>query len=282
MSHLESPGSSTSRFAEVEGLKLHYLEAGPKEGAPVILLHGWPTSAFLWRRVMSAIAEHRRVISLDLPGFGRSDKPLDASYSLRFYRSVLDGFCDRLGSEQVGLAVHDLGGPIGLYWASQQPDRIERLAVLNTLVYPQISWAVKAFAIGCMLPGARSFLTSPWGLGQAIRLGVHDKTKLSPDAIPGTQEPFAESDARKALLKAGLGINPKGLQEIAEWLPTVTVPACLVYGARDRILPDIAKTIARVKADIPHAEVHVLGDCGHFLQEERPEEVGRILGAFFA
>lgn len=282
MSHLESPGPSQSRFTEVDGLRLHYLTAGPEEGSPVILLHGWPTSAFLWRRILPAIAEHRRVIALDLPGFGRSAKPLDVSYSLRFHRRILDGFVDQLAVEQVGLAVHDLGGPVGLYWASQTPRRIEKLAILNTLVYPEMSWAVKAFLSACMLPGVRRALTSPWGLKQAMHLGVTDSKRLQADAIPGTQEPFGDPAARKALLKAGLGINPKGMVDIARWIPTVDVPVCLLYGAKDRILPDIAKTMARLQVDIPHAETTELEDCGHFLQEERPEEIGKILGAFFA
>ncbi|MEM9554069.1 MAG: alpha/beta fold hydrolase [Acidobacteriota bacterium] len=279
---LDSPGSTESRFAEVEGLRLHYLTAGSEDEPPVLLLHGWPTSAFLWRRVMPGIAAHRRVIALDLPGFGRSDKPLDASYSLRFHARILDGFFDHLGVERVGLAVHDLGGPIGLYWASRTPQRIERLAILNTLVYPKMSWAVKAFVLACMLPGVRGLLTSPWGLERALRLGVTDPKRLREDAVPGTQEPFREAAARKALLKAGLGINPKGMVEIARWMPTVDVPVCLLYGAGDRILPDIGETMARLRAEIPHAEHTELGDCGHFLQEERPDEVGNVLGAFFA
>ena len=282
MSLLDSPGSSDSRFVEVEGLRLHYLQAGPESGVPVILLHGWPTSAFLWRRVMPPIAEHRRVIALDLPGFGRSDKPLDASYSFRFYRRVLDAFFAFLDVEQVGLVVHDLGGPVGLYWAVQAPERIERLAVLNTLVYPDISWAVKAFALSCRLPGARGLITSQWGLKKALHVGVSDPGGLDREAVDGIQEPFAGGDARKALIKAGIGMHPKGLAEIARKLSTLQFPVELIYGAEDRILPDIARTMQRLKADIPQARLTELSGCGHFLQEERPDEVGRLLAEFFA
>lgn len=269
-----------SETVVVDGLDLHYLEAG--EGAPVLLLHGWPTSSFLWRNVMPQIAEHRRVIALDLPGFGRSGKPLDASYSFRYFRKKLDGFLDALGIDRIGLGVHDLGGPVGLYWASQQPERLERLALLNTIIYPRLSWAVMAFVAACKLPGARGLMSSPWGIERALRLGVTDGRRLRDDAISGTQAPFAEKDARKALLKAGCGMHPKGLEEIARWLPTVQVPVCFVYGARDKILPDIADTVRRVKKDLPAMEVTELADCGHFLQEESPEEIGRALATFFS
>jgi haloalkane dehalogenase len=94
--------------------------------------------------------------------------------------------------------------------------------------------------------------------------------------------PFETSDAQEALLRAGTGLNPKGFTDIAERLPSLRVPVRIVYGANDRILPDVAATMARVAEDLPQSEVSELPDCGHFLQEERPEEVGRLLRDFFA
>ncbi len=102
----------SSRSVEVDGLRLHYLESG--SGEPVLLLHGWPTSSFLYRNVIGHVAQNSRAIALDLPGFGSSDKPLDASYSFRFYSRVLDGFLSALGIDKTSLVVHDLGGPVGL------------------------------------------------------------------------------------------------------------------------------------------------------------------------
>ena len=110
----------TSHDVNVEGMRLHYLECG--SGEPVLLLHGWPTSSFLWRNVMGHIGKKSRAIALDLPGFGASDKPLDASYSFRFYSRVLDGFLSALNIDKTSLAVHDLGGPVGLYWACRNPE----------------------------------------------------------------------------------------------------------------------------------------------------------------
>ena len=268
----------TSHFVDVEGLRLHYREAG--EGDPVLLLHGWPTSSFLWRRVMPPIAETHRVIALDLPGFGQSDKPLDVSYSFRYFDRVLEGFIDSLDIESLSLAVHDLGGPIGLYWASQHSERLDKLIILNTLVYPEVSWAVALFLTSIKLPGVRSLLSSPWGLRQAYRIGVTDSRRLADDAMDGIQSPFKTADDRKALLAAGSNLSPKGLATIARWLPTVKVPVCGIYGEGDRILPDIAKTMGRIKDDVPHAEITSLADCGHFLQEERPEEIGRLIADF--
>ncbi len=271
---------TTSNTVEAAGLRIHYLEAG--SGEPVVLLHGWPTSSFLWRNVIGQIAANNRVIAPDLPGFGRSDKPLDASYSFRFHRQVLDEFMEALDIDKVGLAVHDLGGPVGLYWACHRTERVRKLALLNTLVYPEMSWAVVAFVLACRLPGVGSLIASPWGLKKAMRFGVANKRLVTDEVVREVQAPFASRDARKALLKAGHSLSPKGFVDIARLLPAFEVPVRVVYGERDRILPDVAKTMRRVQRDLPQTQITALADCGHFLQEDRPDEVGRLLAEFFA
>jgi pimeloyl-ACP methyl ester carboxylesterase len=268
------------RHVDLQGLKLHYREAGA--GPAVLLLHGWPTSSFLWRHLLEPLAHENRVVAIDLPGFGSSDKPLDASYRLPFHDDVLTRFCDALGIDTVGLAVHDIGGPIGLHWAIQHPHRIRKLAVLNTLVYPELSWAASAFVLGCRLPGIRAFWSSPWGIELTLRLGVSDASQLTGEVVRSVQAPFAQPAARRALLKSVACLHRDGLREIAEHLSVLReVPVRILYGARDRILPDVATTMKRLRVDLPQAEVTVLEDCGHFLQEERPAEVARILTGFF-
>lgn len=268
-----------SRFVEVEGIKIHYREAGT--GAPVLLLHGFPTSSYLYRRVAPHIAAHNRVIVPDLPGYGASDKPLNASYSFRFYQRVLDQFVERLSLEHVGLTLHDIGGPIGLYWAMQKPQRITKLALLNTLVYPELSWAVIAFVLALRTPGLRWWLTSAAGLQWTFALGLADRRNLTPDVLEQIQTPFRTPDAQRALVKAGIGLHRDGFKDIAAQLSHFKMPVRLIYGQRDRILPDVAQTMRRLARDLPQAQVTAL-DCGHFLQEEQPESVGKLLAEFFA
>lgn len=274
-----SSAAVEGKFVEVEGMRLHYLERG--SGDPVLMLHGWPTSSYLWRNVMVPVSEGNRAIALDLPGFGRSDKPLDASYSFRFFERALSGFADAVGIERTGLAVHDLGGPVGLYWASKNPERVSRLALLNTLVFSRPSYAVVLFLAMLRAPGVRSWITSPAGIRFSMRHGVHDKSRLSDEAIRAYQEPFASEDARKALRKSGSGLHPNGLKEVEAWLPRIEVPVRLLYGERDRILPDVAKTMRKVAERVPQSELTTLPEAGHFCQEERPQEIGDELARFF-
>jgi pimeloyl-ACP methyl ester carboxylesterase len=265
---------------KVNGLNLAYRELG--SGPPVLLLHGWPTSSYLWREVMLPIAERNRVLALDLPGFGASDKPLGVRYGFELFDRTLDGFLAALDIEEVGLAVHDLGGPVGLHWAVHRPQRVTRLALLNTLVYPEFSEAVTQFIEACSKPELREQLTSPGGLEAAMGLGLADEANLTPEVVAAVREPFQTPEARRALADAGIGLERDGFVEIARLLPSLRMPVRVVYGERDRILPDVGETMARVKADLPQAEITALPDCGHFLQEEAPAEIGRLLARFFA
>lgn len=270
-----------SRFETVDGLRIHYLEAGPRDGLPVVLFHGWPTNAHLWRSALGPIAAAgRRAIALDLPGFGASDKPADASYSFPFFGRVIDGLLDGLGIERTGLAVHDLGGPVGLHWAAQNPQRVTDIALLNTIVFPEFSWAVVAFVLATKLPGVAHALSSPAGIRFAMRLGTARKRWTPADLAP-YEKPFRSRPARRALRKAGHGLHPGGFRTIAEALPGWQMPVRVVYGERDRILPEIARTVTRLTEVVPHAAVTSLPDCGHFLQEDAPRRVGEALGEFF-
>lgn len=267
-------------WIERRGLTLHFAEEGPADGPVVLLLHGWPTSSHLYRDVIPPLAERCRVVALDLPGFGRSDKPLDASYSFRFYEDCLEGLLDKLGVERVTLGVHDLGGPIGLYWAVQHPERLERLILLNTLVYPEFSWAVKLFVAMTRVPGLRDWLVSPSGLRWSMRFGVVDKERLTDEVLRPYLVPFESASARRVLLRTASSLGMRGFRTIAEKLPTLTVPTRIVYGERDRILPEVAETMARVARDLPQAEVSTIAGAAHFLQEDAGRELGRLLARF--
>jgi haloalkane dehalogenase len=268
------------KTVQVDGLRLAYRELG--QGPPVLLLHGWPTSSFLWRNVMGSIARANRAVALDLPGFGASDKPVGIRYSFDFFGRALDQFLAHVGIDQLGLAVHDLGGPVGLHWALGRPGLLTKLALLNTLVYPEFSEAVKEFVRACASPELREKITSASGLESLMCDGLADARKLTADVLAAVQEPFRTAEARRALADAGIGLSRKGFAEIAKELPTLRIPVRVIYGAQDRLLPDIADTIARVKLDLPQADVTVLPEGGHFIQEEAPARVGELLARFFA
>ena len=266
--------------AEIDGLEIAYRDEG--SGSPVLLLHGWPTSSFLWRNVIPPIAERNRVIAPDLPGFGASDKPLDLTYDFEFFESVLDGLLAELDIEDAGLAVHDLGGPIGVHWAIGRPERVTKLALLNTLLYPDFHESVGQFIAALSAPESRDFLTGPEGLEAAMKLGLAEGNELSEDALAGVRAPFADEDSKLALAAAGIQLPPEEFEQIASGIASLRMPVRIIFGEQDRILPDVAETMDHVARDVPGVEITALPECGHFLQEEQPEKVGELLAEFFA
>lgn len=260
-----------SKFATIEGTKVHYLSAG--EGEPILLIHGFPTSSYLWRNIIAKVAKSYHVIAIDMPGYGKSDKNPEDSYSFRYHERILTGLLAQLNLDQITLGVHDLGGPIGLYWMVQNIKRVNRLILFNTIVYSNFSWAVKLFGLSTVIPGVRDWLTSPSGIKKAIRFGIHSKQKITAEMIESYQAPFENKTSRKALLKTVQRLSMKGFREIEEKLPAFEGPVQVIYGEKDRILPEVGDTMKKVKQDLPQTTVTSLSNAAHFLQEDAPNEV---------
>lgn len=274
----DSPRSVVVRALDHE---LHALEAG--DGPPVLFLHGWPTNAELWRHALPVVARAgRRAIALDLPPLGRSRGPADERYTLELYARLLDGALAALGVDgRLGLCVHDAGGPIGLHWAVERVRRISDLCLLNTLTSPRLSWAVWGFLVAARVPLLRGGFASPLGVRRTIQLGVRTR-RLDDETLRRYSDPFRPPAARRAWLRAVGVFRAEMLRPVDEGLPRFRdTPVRLIYGRRDWILPEIADTMARVQGQLPHAELTVLPDLGHFLQEDDPERVGALLAEFF-
>lgn len=262
------------RFVTVDGLRLAYREMG--EGPAVLLLHGWPMSSHVYRNILPELAKTHRAIALDLPGFGASDKP-DVRYGFRFFAQAIGGFLEALGVEETALVLHDLGGPVGLFWGLHNREKVSRIALLNTLVYPQVSWTVAAFMGALRTPGLQALATSATGLRWTLKVGM--QTVPSDDLIDAVLQPFEEGDTH-VLVRPVEHLRPEGFEKIATELPKFEGPVALIYGERDHVLPGIEKTMTEVKAQLPQAEVVALPECGHFLQEDCPAEVAGHLARF--
>ena len=129
-------------------------------------------------------------------------------------------------------------------------------------------------------PGLRDFIVSPKGLVGAMQFGVANKARLNREVLTPYTAPFESPAARKALIKAGSGLGLGGLAKIARELPGYQTSIRLIYGEKDRVLPDVAKTMARLQRARPEAELTALPNCGHFLQEDDPDQVAQLIGEF--
>lgn len=271
-------GLHTTRIPLSAGT-VRVLSAG--EGPCVLFVHGWPMHAGLWRHAMRALASTHRVIALDLPASGDTTLHPDADLSLSACTALLDELMDALDVTTTGLCVHDAGGPIGLHWAARWSGRIERLCLLNTLVFPELSWAARAFFASARLPGADTWVMNPTAVRMTLRLGVRSR-RPDPEVAASYAEPFRDPEHRRTFIRAVRSFDPDVLATLPVALDRIAhVPLRLLYGTRDHILPDVSRTMERLRARYPHAESTAWPDLGHFLQEDAPERVADAIAAFF-
>ena len=119
------------RFATVDGLRVRYVEQG--SGPAVVLLHGFASSIYTWKDVLPALARTGRVVALDFPGFGGSDRPPDLSFDM--FPGVVLGLLDQLGIREAALVGNSMGGAVAVVIAARQPQRVSRLVLIDAAGY---------------------------------------------------------------------------------------------------------------------------------------------------
>ncbi len=270
------------RTIRVEGLPVRYLTAG--EGSPLVLLHALGESALDWQWVIPALARTHRVYAPDLIGFGESAKPA-VDYSPRFLAGTVAAFFDTLGIERAAVVGNSLGGLIGLHLALSEPTRLTALGLVAS------GGLGRAISPALMLTSLRGIgdLTTVWGrtpLGAAQRAwGRMPLLFARLDRVPpewvaeqyrlGQLPGFME--ATMATLRAQIGLM--GQREVLlDELPRITVPALVMWGERDRVLPkaQARRAVARLK----RGSLALIPDCGHLPHVERPDPFVATLAGF--
>lgn len=266
----------------LDGLALHYVIAG--RGPAVVLVHGLGGFAESWRHTVQALAPRNTVVALDLPGFGRSAKPR-ARYGLGFFADVVGGLLDALGISQASLVGHSLGGAVALTFALTRPSRVDRLALVASLVpgFYRLSLPYRV----AVLPVLGDLLA----LGRAgplyraaIARCFHVPAPAEVDFLVG--HAYAERTcwtARLAFLATLRHAREDLVTRAADYRRAIAgldMPVLLVHGRQDRVIP--AESCRLAAAALPRAEVRWLDECGHFPHLERPAEVNDWLGEFVA
>jgi haloalkane dehalogenase len=262
---------------------MHVMEWGPPDGQPVLLLHGNPSWGLLYRKVVAALADTRlRLVVPDLVGLGCSDKPRDAAaHTLDAHGAWLGALVDRLGLDDVVLAVQDWGGPIGLRAFAARPARLAGLVVMNTVVGPpRPGFRPTAFHRFARLPVVSDavfrlgFPQNAMAAAQGDRLGLLGRPAL------GYWWPlrrFADRVAPLALARMvpDSPAHPSipALERCQEAFLRFDGPLAIVWGDRDPVLGRVLPHLQRLA---PRAEVTRTAG-GHFLQEEVPAEIAAAI-----
>lgn len=276
------------KYVEVLGHRMAYHERG--HGDPIVLLHGNPTSSYLWRNVVPHLENSGRCIVPDLIGMGDSQKLAESgpnAYRFVDHRRFLDGLLEVLDvRENVTLVIHDWGSALGFDWANRHRDAVRGIAYMEAIVTPISSWSDWPRAVQPVFQGFRSEKGEEMILENNIFIeGMLPNSiirKLSDDEMNEYRRPFLDAgEDRRPTLTWPREIPIEGepadvvkiVQDYADWLSESDVPKLLVNADPGAILRKAALDSCRTWPN--QEEVTVKGI--HFLQEDSPDEIGRAV-----
>ncbi len=281
----------TSRYHTIDGHRMHYVDEG--KGKPVIMIHGNPTWSFYFRTLISGLKDEYRAIAPDHIGCGLSDRPGTRSYDYTLQSRVrdLDAFIDHLGLiDKITLVVHDWGGMIGLAWAVDHPEQIDRLVITNTSGFflpgdkslPLSLWMVKYlpfFAVPAVL-GLNLF-----ALGAAY---MCTERRLDKDVKKGLLAPYNSWKNRIAVLRFVQDIPLSSrdrsfgiVHHVDTSLSRLSdIPMLFLWGAKDFVFD--TGFLDEFRRRFPWSKTHVFHDAGHYLFEDKPFETLDIVRRFLS
>ncbi len=267
-----------SHYLHVGPGRLHYVDEG-SGGSPLLMVHGQPTWSYMYRHVIGERSRHQRCIAVDLLGFGRSDKPRDWTYRPREHAENLGRLVDHLGLDRVDLLVHDWGGPIGLGWASANPERVGRIVALDTWMWSMAEYRAARIFSGVMGSRLGQWATERWNLFVNPFLKGALPDELWQRVAAAYTGPLAQPGDRR-----GCALFPKML--VDPWLDEIWQRrdvlrgkrAMLVWGGKDVAFPPATRE--RLETVFASCQVEVQPEVGHFVAEEMAEALPRLMEKF--
>lgn len=278
------------RYLTIDGTRIFYREVG-KQGAPVLLLlHGFPASSFMFRDLMTRLADHFHIIAPDYPGFGHSDAPPDSiDYSFEYLAHVIERFVEQLRLSKYAIYMQDFGGPVGFRLAIRHPDRVSFFIIQNANAYdeglPETFWAplrqLWANPSQENFEKIREAGISRGALEWNYKHGVKDPEKISPDSWE-LQDTLLNRPGNKDLMLRLLydyRSNPPEYPKWQDYFRRHQPPALIAWGKNDIIFPESgAHPYTR---DLNKVSFHLL-DTGHFALEDHADQISELIRHFAA
>jgi haloalkane dehalogenase len=274
------------RQVEVLGSRMEFVERG--SGTPILLLHGNPTSSYVWRNILPHLEPLGRCIAPDLIGMGQSDKP-DLAYRFADHARYLDAFIDALGLDELTLVVHDWGSALGFDWMARHPSAVRRVAFFEAFLAPLPSFEVFAPANRELFrqfrtpgTGERLVLEQNAFVEQVLPAGI--LRTLSAAEMDAYRAPFPDPASRRPTLawprEIPIAGEPADVLAVIERyriaLQRSAVPKLLLTADPGVLV--LAPLVAWCRERLPNLEVVELGPGRHYLQEDHPDAIGRSIG----
>jgi len=251
------------------------------EGPPVVLVHGTPVRSYLWRNIVPALAESHSVYAYDLLGYGESEKGEGQDVSIPVQARLLGELAEAWGLDAPAIAGHDIGGGIVLRAQLLEGVGFSSIAVLDAVVLtPWLSeprsstWHVREYE--------EAYEAMPdhlFGAFFSAYLG-ETNSNLGEEAFEVYLAPWRGEGGRRAFVRQALQFEERHTGEIEPWLGSVEVPVLVAWGEEDGWLDP--SQAPRLREEIPGSELELISEAGHFVQEDAPEEIAKVLASFFS
>ncbi|HKP73694.1 MAG TPA: alpha/beta hydrolase [Pyrinomonadaceae bacterium] len=270
-----------SRFVEIEGVRVHYQEAGAKDAPTLLLIHGFCASNFVWNDVLVPLAEKGfRVVAPDLVGFGFSGKPKRGEYTFEMQARMIVGLMDALGIERATLVGSSYGGAVAAVCALDWAERVERLVLVGAVSNDEVKRRPLLRLAATPLVGE---LISPVLLDARRLVKRHLRRTyaaqngflLDEERITAHQRPLRAAATHRAILRT---LRSWSATRIEREAARLTQPTLLVWGAHDTEVP--LTSGERLHELIKGSRLFVFPNCGHLPQEERPPEFASLVAEF--
>jgi pimeloyl-ACP methyl ester carboxylesterase len=273
--------------ATVEGTKIFYAEAGPKDAPVVLLLQGFPTSSHQFRKLMPLLADRYHVIAPDYPGFGESDAPDHDKfeYSFAHYATLMDGLLGQLGAKRYAIYLFDYGAPVGYRLALKHPERVSAMIVQNGNAYDEglgDFWKPMKADWAHPTPATRealAFLVTLKTTMFQYQDGMEDLSRIDP-ANWRHDQPLLDRPGNKDIqldLFHDYGSNVALYPQFQAFFRKYQPPTLIVWGKNDKVFP--AAGAEPYRRDLPKAEYHLL-DTGHFALEDQLHVMAPLIHDF--
>jgi len=278
----------TYQITQVDGLKIFYREAGPKDAPAVVLLHGFPSSSHMFRELIPRLSDKYHVLAPDYPGYGYSDAPSPARYAYTFdhLADTVDHFLNQQNIMKYSIYIQDYGSPVGFRLATRHPERIQAIITQNGNAYDE---GLSPFWAEFLYPYWKD--PNPTNEAKVRQLLTLEATKLqylqgfrtpqhvSPDSYQFDQAALDRTGNDKIQLALFYDYrnNPPLYPAWHKYLRENKPPVLVVWGKNDPVFAQ-AGAEAFLK-DTPGAELHLL-DTGHFALEEDGAEIAQLIRAF--
>ena len=273
-----------SNYASILGSNIHYIDEG--SGEIVVLVHGNPTSSYLWRNIIPTLAKTHRVIALDLVGMGKSDKP-DLDYGYQDHTKYFNAFIESLGLNNITLVLHDWGGALGLDYARKNPDNVKQIAMMEAVTRP-MSWDEADLVTKILF---QKFRDEKIGYKLIVEdnyfveklLPMMSGRKLSKLEMDYYREPYLNQSARKPVRvwpqEIPINETPQrnhiDVSKNYEYLKTSNIAVLFIYGEPGVIYSQ--NFVSTLKQDIPRATFASIGEGLHYLPETQPQKLSGII-----